>query len=117
MTIMDVEPCGNGSPKVPKFQTIVRSSGSLLISTAWDPESDAESLEQANPSVRVLPPHRQAGGGEYGSTQNTHKGGVPTLSPGPELAPCTRAVFPQGRRRVTMTPCTAPLSVWQEADM
>lgn len=60
MTIMDVEPCGNGSPKVPKFQTIVRSSGSLLISTAWDPESDAESMEQANPSVRVLPPHRQA---------------------------------------------------------
>lgn len=55
-------------------------------------------------SVRVLPASRQAGGGEYVSTQNAHEGRVLTLSTGPELTPCTRAIFLQGKRKVAKTP-------------
>lgn len=87
-----------------------------MTSTAWEPESEAKGLEQADPSVRVLPASRQAGGGEYVSTQNAHEGRVLTLSTGPELSPCTRAAFLQGKRKVTKTPCSTLHSFWWEAD-
>lgn len=87
-----------------------------MTSTALKPESEAEGLEQADPSVRVLPASRQASGGEYIATQNSQEGCVLTLSPGPELSPCTRAVFLQGKKKVIKTACTAPHSIWREAD-
>lgn len=65
--------------------------------------------------MRVLPANRQASGGEYIATQNAHMGGVLTLSPGPELSPCTRADFLQGKRKVIKTPCTTLHSIWREA--
>ena len=66
--------------------------------------------------MRVLPASRQAGGGEYVSTQNAHEGRVLTLSTAPELSPCTRAAFLQGKRKVTKTPCSTLHSFWWEAD-
>ena len=74
----------------------------------------------ANSPVSIFSPTAamsgQAGGGEYVSTQNAHEGGVLTLSTGPELSPCTRAAFLQGKRKVTKTPCSTLHSFWWEAD-